>query len=45
VFQFRPFKLSNPTGGFRARKFTHFIEGGDTGNREEQINKLIRRMN
>lgn len=22
-----PFKLSNPTGGFRARKFTHYIQG------------------
>jgi large subunit ribosomal protein L7e len=22
-----PFKLSNPTGGFRARKFRHFVEG------------------
>jgi large subunit ribosomal protein L7e len=40
-----PFKLSNPTGGFRTRKFRHFIEGGDTGNREENINNLIRQMN
>ncbi|KAI9709776.1 MAG: 60S ribosomal protein L7 [Bogoriella megaspora] len=40
-----PFKLSNPTGGFRTRKFKHFIEGGDLGNREDQINKLIRNMN
>ncbi|KAF2731825.1 60s ribosomal protein-like protein l7 [Polyplosphaeria fusca] len=40
-----PFKLSNPTGGFRTRKFKHFIEGGDLGNREEHINKLIRQMN
>jgi len=40
-----PFKLSNPTGGFRPRKFKHFIEGGDLGNREEHINALIRRMN
>ncbi|KAJ5604913.1 hypothetical protein N7510_010067 [Penicillium lagena] len=40
-----PFKLSNPTGGFRTRKFKHFIEGGDTGNREENINALIRQMN
>ncbi|KPI36567.1 60S ribosomal protein L7 [Cyphellophora attinorum] len=40
-----PFKLSNPTGGFRARKFRHFIEGGDLGNREENINSLIRQMN
>ncbi|OAL72113.1 60S ribosomal protein L7 [Trichophyton violaceum] len=40
-----PFKLSNPTGGFRTRKFKHFIEGGDTGNREENINALIKQMN
>ncbi|GIJ88338.1 60S ribosomal protein L7 [Aspergillus pseudoviridinutans] len=40
-----PFKLSNPTGGFRTRKFKHFIEGGDLGNREENINALIRQMN
>ncbi|KAK0384901.1 hypothetical protein NLU13_7380 [Sarocladium strictum] len=40
-----PFKLSNPNGGFRPRKFKHFIEGGDLGNREENINALIRRMN
>ncbi|RDI88865.1 hypothetical protein Vi05172_g1507 [Venturia inaequalis] len=40
-----PFKLSNPTGGFRTRKFRHFIEGGDLGNREEFINALIRQMN
>lgn len=40
-----PFKLSNPTGGFHKRKFKHFIEGGDYGNREENINALIRQMN
>ncbi|KAI5293956.1 60S ribosomal protein L7 [Ascosphaera acerosa] len=40
-----PFKLSNPTGGFRTRKFKHFIQGGDTGNREEHINALVRQMN
>ncbi len=40
-----PFKLSNPTGGFRTRKFKHFIEGGDLGNREEHLNRLIRQMN
>ncbi|KAK3334042.1 60S ribosomal protein L7 [Cercophora scortea] len=40
-----PFKLSNPNGGFRTRKFRHFIEGGDLGNREEHINALIRQMN
>ena len=40
-----PFKLSNPTGGWRQRKFRHYIEGGDTGNREDNINKLVRQMN
>jgi large subunit ribosomal protein L7e len=39
-----PFKLSSPLGGY-VKKGTHFTEGGDFGNREEQINKLIRRMN
>lgn len=40
-----PFKLSSPTGGFRPRKFKHFIEGGDLGNRENFINDLVRQMN
>ncbi|EPQ58045.1 60S ribosomal protein L7 [Gloeophyllum trabeum ATCC 11539] len=40
-----PFKLSNPTGGWRTRKFKHYVEGGDFGNRETNINKLIRSMN
>lgn len=40
-----PFKLSNPTGGFRTRKFKHYVEGGDLGNREEKINALIKQMN
>ncbi|KAL2048652.1 hypothetical protein N7G274_000564 [Stereocaulon virgatum] len=40
-----PFKLSNPTGGFRTRKFKHFVEGGDLGNREEKINALVKQMN
>uniref|UniRef100_A0A673T096 Large ribosomal subunit protein uL30 n=1 Tax=Suricata suricatta TaxID=37032 RepID=A0A673T096_SURSU len=38
-----PFKLSSPRGGMK--KTTHFVEGGDAGNREDQINRLIRRMN
>uniref|UniRef100_A0A915D6Z9 Large ribosomal subunit protein uL30 n=1 Tax=Ditylenchus dipsaci TaxID=166011 RepID=A0A915D6Z9_9BILA len=38
-----PFKLSNPTGGF-TKKANHFVEGGDFGNREDQINKLLERM-
>ncbi len=40
-----PFQLSNPTGGWKTRKFKHFIEGGDLGNREENINALIKQMN
>ncbi|KAI9498744.1 ribosomal protein L30, ferredoxin-like fold domain-containing protein [Zychaea mexicana] len=41
-----PFKLSNPNGGWRERKFSgHFIEGGDYGNREQFINKLVKIMN
>ncbi|KAL9008228.1 MAG: hypothetical protein Q9173_006630 [Seirophora scorigena] len=40
-----PFKLSNPNGGFRPRKFKHFVEGGDLGNREEKINGLVKSMN
>ena len=27
------------------KKTNHFVEGGDAGNREDQINRLIRRMN
>jgi large subunit ribosomal protein L7e len=38
-----PFKLTNPTGGF-SKKANHFVEGGDFGNREDQINKLVERM-
>lgn len=40
-----PFKLSNPTGGYKGKKLSHFIEGGESGNREDYINKLIRCMN
>lgn len=41
-----PFKLSNPSGGWGVRrKFKHFIEGGSTGNREENINALIKAQN
>jgi len=39
-----PFKLSNPIGGWKD-KGNHFSEGGDSGNREELINKLVARMN
>lgn len=38
-----PFKLNNPAGGW-TKKTNHFVEGGDFGNREDQINKLLRRM-
>jgi len=38
-----PFKLSNPRGGF-VKKANHFVEGGDFGNREDLINKLLERM-
>jgi 60S ribosomal protein uL30 len=38
-----PFKLNNPRGGF-SDKGTHFVEGGDAGNREEFINALLKRM-
>lgn len=37
------FKLNNPRGGFR-QKANHFVEGGDFGNREEYINKLVDKM-
>ncbi|KAG7368369.1 50S ribosomal protein L30 [Nitzschia inconspicua] len=40
-----PFKLSNPTGGFSNKtKLLHFLEGGESGARGEEINKLIKRM-
>jgi len=39
-----PFKLSSPLGGI-TKKGKHFVEGGDFGNREEEINRLVRRMN
>merc|ERR1712187_487743 len=38
------FKLSAPNGGYR-RVTSHFVEGGDFGNREDKINNLVRRMN
>jgi large subunit ribosomal protein L7e len=41
-----PFQLSSPKGGYsKFGKLIHFAEGGDAGNREDLINKLIRRMN
>ena len=38
-----PFKLNNPTGGWK-KKTNAFTEGGDYGCREEYINKLIQTM-
>jgi 60S ribosomal protein uL30 len=40
-----PFKLSSPKGGFsRKTKLLHFLEGGEAGNRGEEINKLVKKM-
>jgi len=38
-----PFKLTTPKGGWDYVK-THFTEGGDAGNREELINRVLRKM-
>jgi len=38
-----PFKLSSAVGGLED-KLTHFIEGGQAGNREAKINALAQRM-
>lgn len=37
------FKLNNPRHGWR-KKTTHYVEGGDAGNREAKINHLLRKM-
>ncbi|KAE8683700.1 60S ribosomal protein L7 [Hibiscus syriacus] len=39
-----PFQLKAPLGGLK-KKRNHYVEGGDAGNRENNINELIRRMN
>ena len=39
-----PFKFSSPRGGMK-KKTTHFVEGGDAGNREDEINRLSRQSN
>jgi len=39
-----PFKLSSPLGGMTKKK-RHYSEGGEHGVRDEDINKLIRKMN
>lgn len=38
-----PFKLNNPKGGW-SKKANHFADGGDFGNREAYINRLLRKM-
>merc|ERR1712149_104688 len=38
-----PFKLNNPKHGWRM-KTRHYVEGGDFGNREGKINKLLAGM-
>eukprot|EP01064_Diplonema_japonicum_P031471 TRINITY_DN564_c0_g1_i2.p1 TRINITY_DN564_c0_g1~~TRINITY_DN564_c0_g1_i2.p1 ORF type:complete len:244 (+),score=89.58 TRINITY_DN564_c0_g1_i2:71-802(+) len=38
-----PFKLSTPNGGIKYKN-SHFVEGGDYGNRETLINALLARM-
>ncbi|XP_067125565.1 large ribosomal subunit protein uL30 [Centruroides vittatus] len=37
------FKLNNPKGGWR-KKTVHYVEGGDFGNREENLNVLLKKM-
>ena len=40
-----PFKLSSPLGGFsRKTKLLHYLEGGEAGNRGEEINKMVKKM-
>ena len=39
-----PFKLSAPNGGLKYKN-SHFVEGGDFGNREALINTFISKMN
>ena len=39
-----PFKLNTPKGGWKNKNHA-FQKDGDWGNREEQINNLIKRMN
>ena len=40
-----PFKLSSPLGGFSAKtKLLHYLEGGEAGNRAEEINKIVKKM-
>lgn len=38
-----PFQLSSPNGGYK-QKLLHYCEGGDAGNRGEEINKFIKKV-
>ena len=38
-----PFKLQSAKGGME-RKLYHYVQGGQSGNREEHINALVARM-
>ncbi|KAJ9443864.1 60S ribosomal protein L7-2 [Diplonema papillatum] len=38
-----PFKLSTPNGGLKYKN-SHFVEGGDFGNRETLVNSFLSRM-
>jgi large subunit ribosomal protein L7e len=38
-----PFKLSSPLGGM-TKKRLHFVEGGEAGNREAEINRFVAKM-
>merc|ERR1711915_386568 len=40
-----PFKLNSPTGPLERKKATHFVDGGQHGNREDFINQMIQKMN
>jgi len=41
-----PFKLSAPRGGFKCKRHGYCeMKGGDWGNREDEINELVARMN
>lgn len=43
IYYFRSFKLNSPKGGFNNKRHP-FQKGGDWGNREEEIDALVRRM-
>jgi large subunit ribosomal protein L7e len=39
-----PFKLNSARGGIDKKRL-HYVEGGQAGNREGNINGLVRQMN